>query len=242
MKFLSPSSERAALVSREPSVAPASAGGIRDLLRDTALFVANLTTGGTAENFDTLRRGCLTMIEQFDAALRHRRYPDDVREDAVMAQCALLDETALHCLSESDKVAWSTQPLQVQKFKQHDAGERVFDRLDFRMRERSPQVDLLECYAAILGLGFLGRYALEGKDKRQALIGELNALIERLRPDGEPSFIIDQAGRRFGDWLHRLSPWAIAGIACVIALVTWLAWHAALDAQLASVIPNAVKP
>jgi type VI secretion system protein ImpK len=241
MNMLTSSSARAPLVEQGAGVAASVATGIRDLLRDTALFVATLSTGGAAEDFATLRTRCKSMVADFGAALDRRNYPEDVREDAVKAQCALLDETALQHLSEQDKPLWSAQPLQVERFKQHDAGERVFERLEFRMRERSPQVDLLECYAAVLGLGFLGRYAIHGENERQTLIAELNALIERLQPQRERSLIIDQPGRRFGDWIRRASPWAIAGIGCVVALVTWFAWHVALDAQLAALIPNA-KP
>jgi len=242
MNMLSTSPAHPGLVEAGPGVAPATVSGIRDLLRDTALFVANLSTGGTVENFNALRTRCASMVADLSAALERRGYPEDVRDDAVKAQCALLDETALQHLSHEDKPLWSAQPLQVEKFKQHDGGERVFERLEFRMRERSPQVDLLECYAAILGLGFLGRYAVHGENERQALISELNALIGRLRPEGERALMIDQPGRRFGDWFRRISPWAIAGLGCVVALVTWVIWHIALDAQLAALIPHAVKP
>ncbi|BBU31710.1 membrane protein [Burkholderia sp. THE68] len=242
MNVLSSTTDRTPLVERAPGVASAHASGIRDLLRDTALFVANLSAGGAAENFTVLRARCTSMLADFDASLDRRGYPEDVREDALKAQCALLDETALQWLSAEDRPQWSAQPLQVETFRLHDAGERVFERLEQRMRERSPQVDLLECYAAILGLGFVGRYAVNGENQRQTLIAELNALIDRLRPEGERALISDRPGRRFGDWFQRVSPWAIAGIGCAVALVTWLIWHAALDVQLAALIPKAVKP
>ncbi|MFM0324469.1 type IVB secretion system protein IcmH/DotU [Caballeronia glebae] len=242
MNMLSTPSAHPRLVELAPGVTSSSLAGIRDLLRDTALFVVNLSTGGSAADFAALRTRCTSMIADLGAALDRRGYPQDVCEDALKAQCALLDETALHHLSDKDKPQWSAHPLQVEQFQQHDGGERVFDRLEFRMRERSPQVDLLECYAAILGLGFVGRYAVNGKSQRQALIDELNALIERLRPEGERSLVIDRPGRRFGNWVRRVSPWAIAGIACVVALAIWFIWHMALDVQLAALIPNAVKP
>ncbi|KXV16913.1 type IV secretion protein DotU [Caballeronia megalochromosomata] len=242
MNMLSRSSANPGLVEPATGAAPATVSGIRDLLRDTALFVVNLSTGGTAENFEALRKRCAAMVADLSDVLEHRGYPDDVCEDAVKAQCALLDETALLHLSDQDKPLWSAQPLQVEKFKQHDAGERVFERLELRMRERSPQVDLLECYAAILGLGFRGQYAVHRENERQALIAELNALIGRLRPEGERSLVIDQPGQRFGNWFRRVSPWAFAGIGCAVALVTWLVWHVALDVQLAALIPSAAKP
>ncbi|WP_250517443.1 DotU family type IV/VI secretion system protein [Caballeronia sp. INDeC2] len=242
MNMLSTSPAYPGLVEPSPGGASATLSGIRDLLRDTALFVANLSTGGTAEDFRALRTRCTSMVADLSAALERRGYPEDVRDDALKAQCALLDETALLHLSDQDKPKWSAQPLQVEKFKQHDGGERVFERLEFRMRERSPQVDLLECYAAILGLGFLGRYAVHGENERLALIAELNGLIARLRPEGERSLVIDQPGRPFGDWIRRVSPWAIAGLGCIVALVTWMIWHIALNVQLAALIPHAVKP
>ncbi|WP_250507847.1 type IVB secretion system protein IcmH/DotU [Caballeronia sp. GAFFF3] len=242
MNMLSTSSAHSSLVEPAPGVAPSVMTGIRDLLRDTALFVANLSTGGSSAEFASLRAHCKSMTDEFSAALHLRGYPDDVREDAVKAQCALLDETALHHLSDEEKPLWSAQPLQVERFKQHDGGERVFERLEFRMREHSPQVDLLECYAAILGRGFRGRYSGNGENQRLALIDELSALIARLRPESERSLVIDQPGRRFGNWIRRISPWAVAGIGCAVALVTWFIWHVTLDMQLAALIPNAVKP
>lgn len=242
MNMLSSSPAHALLVEETTSLAPSTVTGIRDLLRDTALFVSSLSTGGTAGHFPALRASCMSMVAEFSAALDHRGYTEDVRDDAVKAQCALLDETAMQRLPADDRPRWAAQPLQVEKFRQHDAGERVFERLEFRMRERSPQIDLLECYAAILGLGFLGRYAMYGENERRALIAELNALIRRLRPEVERPLVIEQSGQRFGDWLRRVSPWAIAGIGCAVAIVTWLAWHAALDAQLATLIPQTVKP
>ncbi|MFP3675368.1 DotU family type IV/VI secretion system protein, partial [Bacillus sp. SIMBA_031] len=58
------------------------------------------------------------------------------------------------------------QPLQVEQFGEHDAGKHVFDRLSERMREAPPNIELLECYATVLGLGFKGRYAREGELQR----------------------------------------------------------------------------
>jgi type VI secretion system protein ImpK len=119
MNMLSTSPAHPGLVEAGPGVAPATVSGIRDLLRDTALFVANLSTGGTVENFNALRTRCASMVADLSAALERRAYPEDVRDDAVKAQCALLDETALQHLSHEDKPLWSAQPLQVEKFKQH---------------------------------------------------------------------------------------------------------------------------
>ncbi|WP_084656628.1 DotU family type IV/VI secretion system protein [Pandoraea norimbergensis] len=112
-------------------------------------------------------------------------------------------------------------------------------REDFHRHLHSPSgsVDLLECYAVVLGLGFVGRYALRGETARRELMTALDTRIEALRPWDEPRFVIERGERRLSDWLYRASPWAIAGFACVAAALVWGVWTAALDAQLAEITP-----
>ncbi|WP_321859725.1 DotU family type IV/VI secretion system protein [Burkholderia cenocepacia] len=210
--------------------------GMRDLLRDTALLVTTLASGGQTQDAVALRARCKQLVEQFASALQHRGFPDDVRNEALVAQCGLLDEAALRHLPGESRSEWEREPLQVEQFNLHEAGERVFERLDSRMRELAPPVALLECYSAILGMGFVGRYARDGEATRIALIESLNARLETLRPTPDRPFIADRAGRRVSDWFYRLSPWAIAGLACVAATIVWSVWSAALDGQLAHVV------
>jgi type VI secretion system protein ImpK len=216
----------------------APGAGIRDLLRDTALQVTTLSQGGNVEAVSTLRTRCEQLMTAFSASLEQRGVPADVREDALNAQCGLLDETVLRHLPVKDKPEWDARPLQVERNGRHDAGDRVFDRLAERMREVPPNVDLLECYSAILGLDFMGRYAREGEAKRSALIASLDAQLEKLRPAHRRTFIADRPGWRLADWFYRISPWAIASLGCVIAAIVYLVWGHALDLQLANLLPT----
>lgn len=206
---------------------------MRALLRDTALEVSLLSQDATEHSSFELRKRCLQVVDDFDRALQAKQFPRDVREDAVYAQCGLLDETALRCLPEDERSKWDAQPLQVERFGNHDAGERVYDRIAVRMREIPPNVALLECYASVLGLGFLGRYAHDGEHRRAEL---LNLLNERSLVAGPQrgGFVIDSVSRSRVDWLRRLSPWTIAGIACVTAALTWFVLGHSLDVQLAN--------
>ncbi|WP_158906109.1 DotU family type IV/VI secretion system protein [Burkholderia sp. L27(2015)] len=206
---------------------------IRDLLRDTALLVTTLSQGNENASVTVLRQQCRQLMSEFSAALEQRGVAADVQEDALYAQCGLLDEAALRALPTEDKSRWDKHPLQVERNGRHDAGERVFERLTLRMRESLPNVDLLETYAAILGLGFLGRYAREGAEQRTSLIATLNAELEELRPTATRGFVIARSGRRLADWFYRLSPWAIAGLGCVAAALVYLIWNQALTLQLA---------
>ncbi|MEX3812717.1 DotU family type IV/VI secretion system protein [Paraburkholderia sp. BR13439] len=214
--------------------------GIRDLLRDTALLVTTLTPGGHVDHATDFRNRCGSLIANFSTALERRGYADEVRREALLAQCGLLDEVALRYLPAESRAAWELKPLQVELFNLHDAGERVFERLEARMREASPHVDLLECYAAILSLGFIGRFARDGEAGRTALTTSLHAQLEKLRPAPASTFIVDRPGRRLSDWFYRLSPWAIAGLACGAAAIVWLVWSTALDAQLAQLVQTKV--
>jgi type VI secretion system protein ImpK len=222
---------------------PAPPDTIRQLLRDTSLLATTLKASGVPENVTDLRRHCLQLMERFSAALERRGYPPDVREDALIAQCGLLDEIALRCLSGEDRASWAIKPLQVERFNLHDAGERVFERLAQRMRETPPRVDLLECYAVILGLGFAGRHARQGDAKLAELATALGAQLEALRPVSSHAFHADRPGRKLANWLYRRSSWAIAGLTCLALAVAWLGCDAALDARVARLLPaKVVRP
>lgn len=232
MTILSPSHGGPALMGIAPAVDHVN-GGIRDLLRDTALAVTSLAPGGTVKDAAAFRDRCRRLIGNFSEALTRRGYPEDVRQEAMLAQCGLLDETALRRFDDEARSGWGLKPLQVEQFRLHDAGERVIDCIEARLREASPNADLLECYAAILAMGFMGRYARDGEAKRAELVAALNSRLQELRPAiAQPPFIVDHAGRRLSDWFYRLSPWAIAGLACIAAVAVWAGWNVALDTQL----------
>jgi type VI secretion system protein ImpK len=212
---------------------------MRALLRDTALQVSLLKEGGTAGSVPKLRERCLQLVHAFDAALEARQVPRDVKQDAVDAQCGLLDEMAMTHLPVDDRPQWDACPLQVEHSGNHNAGEQVYERLAARMRETPSSIELLECYAAILGLGFRGRHARDGGEReRAALIKALNEQIARSRPAGPSTFIVDTAGGSRFDWLRHVSPWAVAGLACVAAGLIWFAWGQSLDAQLARLLAS----
>ncbi|MGC3023934.1 DotU family type IV/VI secretion system protein [Burkholderia sp. DN3021] len=240
-----------ALLAQEPSSGRSPRPSMRAQLRDTALLVTHLSNGGQVDSQENLRQQCVRLIAQFATALDAQGIAADIRDDAVLAQCGLIDEAALRYLPASDKGNWESRPLQVDRFGTHDAGTRIYERLEHWMREPAPNVELLECYAAVLGLGFRGRYAArsgpqpnanEGEAKRQALIAALVARIDQLRPTSRPGFVTDRSHTRLIDRLKRLSPWAIAGTACVIAMFVWFAWDRILDAELAQLVQKAKRP
>lgn len=219
---------------------PAAAPSIRRSLRDTALEVSLLAQRGEISDIASLRRHCLGLVANFEQDLDDQGLSAEVREDMLYAQCALLDEAVLTRLAPDDKAQWDAEPLQVIKFSDHDAGNKLFDRVERAMRDPEPDVDLLRGYATVLGLGFKGRYALGGETERRVLIAQLNALIEKHDPMEAPDFVVRSGGGgRLARFFARLSPWAIAGLAALVVLVLYLAFDASLDAELARLIAQA---
>ena len=251
MNAIVSSRHESALLAWEPSSGHSARPSMRALLRDTALLVSHLSNGGRVDNPESLRLQCMQLVAQFAAALDAQGVAADVRDDAAIALCGLIDEAALRHLPAADKANWEQTPLQVDRFSIHDAGTRIYERIEYRMRESAPNVDLLECYAAVLGLGFRGCYAArsrsstgahDGEAKRQALIAALATQIDQLRPAARPRFVVDRANVRLLDRLTHLSPWVIAGAACVIALCAWFTWDRMLDADLAQLVQKANQP
>ncbi len=212
---------------------------MRALLRDTALEVSLLLRGADPRSALQLRERCLQVVTDFDRALQAKGVPDAIREDAVYAQCGLLDEKALTYLPDDERSEWDAQPLQVERFGNHDAGQRIYERIAVRVLETPAQVGLLECYAAILGLGFLGRYASKDEPQRTELANLLNERILAARPR-RSGFVVDTTGGTRLDWLRRLSLLSSACVACVGAALIWILFAKSLDVQLSS-LPS-LKP
>jgi type VI secretion system protein ImpK len=242
MNSMTLSAEQLSLPDRSSKFVFAQTGGMSDLLRDTALVVATLRAGGRVVSLNAFRKRCLQLLDQFGEGLDRREFARDERDEALHAQCALLDETALRLLSSSDQDSWAARPLQVEKFGKHDLGESVFKRLNDRMRDQTLRIDLLECYATILGLGLTGRYAIEGEVKRQALLDELASLIARSRST-KPIPFISRRSERSLSWMKRASFWIIAGFCCLVAALVWIGCHFSIEAKLTPVLaPLTSKP
>jgi type VI secretion system protein ImpK len=220
-------------VSISPVTKRPASPGMRECLRETALYVSLLAQGGKFNAVGSLRERCLELVLEFEQTLDRCQVPVDVRDEAVYAQCALLDEVALSNLPPEERGEWEAHPLQVERFGNYDAGERVFEQLNARMQETPPNVELLQCYAAILGLGFRGRYVREGDAARKVLIMSLQSLLAKLQPVGDQSFIVDMTHTRM--WF-RLSPWAAAATACIAAVLVYVICSQSLDDQLARLL------
>lgn len=204
-------------------------------MRDTALTVTELADAAKPTvGFETFRAKCLEQVARLREEFSTLGLPVDVTDDAAYAQCALLDEVALGRLQGADRVAWEREPLQVLQFHSHNAGEALIARIERRLAEPQPVLPLLAVFHAVLGLGFQGRYALEGASARSALMRAVDERLDRAgwRESAGPVLV---TGGRTPRW-HNLSPLAWVAIACVGSILAYLAldrWLAASIARLA---------
>ncbi|WP_081069651.1 DotU/TssL family secretion system protein [Burkholderia stagnalis] len=197
-------------------------------LRDTALTVASLRCGLAPQSFDSLRKTCSQQITRLREEMISAGHPHDVVEDAVYAQCALLDESALRNLTGDDRDAWEREPLQIGEFQRHDAGDEVISRIERRLAEPRPVLPLLAIFRAVLSLGFTGKLALSGQDAHAMLLRTIDERLGGSLGASDPLIVKSDATHR----PRRLS----ALIWLVLSVVATGALYLALDGWLSGSI------
>lgn len=201
-------------------------------LRDTAQTIIELS-GKRPPSLHELRKQCENQVVRLREELLRRGQPHDVIDDAVYAQCALLDETALRQLSGTDRDTWEREPLQLSIFGRNDAGEELLRRIGQRLREPKPVIPLLGIFAAVLALGFKGRFAVNEEEARTKLIRSIDERLERpvggAPPNRSDPIVVNPSRRR----RRPLSPvtWVLA--ACIAAGLVWFAIDRWLLASIA---------
>ncbi|MDR5753054.1 DotU/TssL family secretion system protein [Caballeronia sp. LZ024] len=211
-------------------------------LRDTARTIVKLRSDNPP-SVETLRGDCDAQLAGLSDELQRRGQPRDVIDDALYAQCALLDEAALKGLSADARDAWEREPLQVRAFGRNDAGEELLRRITQRLREPKPVLPLLAIFAAVLELGFTGRFAVKAGDARATLVREIDERLARaargntsrdaLRdaPDASGPVVVNPSRAR----RRPLSPLAWVLFACVAAGLAWFAIDRWLLASIAGI-------
>ncbi len=81
-------------------------------------------------------------------------------DDGLFAIAALLDEMAM--TMPDLRPVWASHPLQATRWMTNNAGVELFQRLE---RVKQGPKTILATYVAVLGMGFMGRFALPGVDR-----------------------------------------------------------------------------
>jgi type VI secretion system protein ImpK len=201
--------------------------------RDTAATVADLSNRGKPVDVAEFRQKCDEQHEALRRELTSAGHLPDVVRDALYAQCALLDEAALGRLEGADRDGWEHEPLQVRKFQSNDAGVELISLIERRLAEPKPRVMLLCLFSAVLGLGFKGRFTLNGTDARMALMRDLDQRLGHgIDRDTTGTVVVspNPARARIG----ALSPLGVIVAGCVVSGLVYLALGQWLGASIAS--------
>jgi type VI secretion system protein ImpK len=195
-------------------------------LRDTARTVVALRSENPP-SLEDLRTDADAQIAGLSEDLQRRGHPRDVIDDALYAQCALIDEAALGGLKGNARDIWEREPLQVRVFSRNDAGEELLRRIAQRLHEATPVLPLLSIFSAVLRLGFMGRYAVNEAEAHAELLRSIDERLAHARGGSTDRSALDLSGpvvvnpsRR-----HRRAPSLLAWvlIASIGAGLIWLA-------------------
>jgi type VI secretion system protein ImpK len=110
--------------------------------------------------FDAVQQRLLETFES-QATRIGNRLPDHERkvfEEIRYVMIAMADEVFSY-LEWGGQSAWVDQPLEVLIFRTREAGERIFNRIEKILADRSAPTQLVTVYMTALALGFRGRYA-----------------------------------------------------------------------------------
>jgi type VI secretion system protein ImpK len=157
------------------------------------------------------------MFEEADRRGIARQYSRDTLNEARYAVVAFLDEMILQSGWEQ-KSQWAASPLQYHYFQTQVAGEEFFRRLKDLRQAHPVNADLLEVFQVCLGLGFEGKYKLEGREKVKDLTHDLLREIEEIRGDLPPLSPHGERNEVVLDMVKQEMPaWVI--LACSAAIV-----------------------
>jgi type VI secretion system protein ImpK len=207
--------------------------------RDTALTVASLADDAAPISFAPFRGKCQAQVEALRRELASAGHSPDVIRDATYAQCALLDEAALLRLKGADRDAWETEPLQIKEFHTNDAGNELIGLIRRRLAEPRPKLVLLTLFSAVLGLGFKGKFAINGADGRLELMRALDQETGQSAPKDTSGTVLLTQGvvRQWNALNARMSSLGCVVLGVVIAglVYLWLSqWLAASIARMSA--------
>jgi type VI secretion system protein ImpK len=156
--------------------------------------------------------------------------PDDVYR-AKFAFCALVDEIVLASqLRIRDE--WERNPLQLEMFGEHMAGEKFFDALEKLRREGARGVQVLEVFHMCLLLGFQGHYVREGVEKLSWLTSRLGDEIVHLHGKRAPFAPNWEPPDRIVHKLRSEMPlWAMGSAFALLALLAFIGLRSQLNRE-----------
>jgi len=146
-------------------------------------LILRLKAGIVAPSND-LRPQIVSMLEDFERRAERYRFSSKIIQVSKFALASFVDETVLSS-NFNLKEEWEKNPLQLEYFGEHLAGNKFFEKLAAMIKQVDVTADAVEIYYVCMLLGFKGRYAVYEKDKLLSIMQETaNALVKagKIRP------------------------------------------------------------
>jgi type VI secretion system protein ImpK len=206
------------------------------ILQLTAVFYTGDRGKSLPEDYQTNLTNTITALERRALA---KQIPSLKLQHIKYAMVAFIDEAVLNS-AWSFRTTWMGNPLQLQYFGEHTAGEGFFKHLTELRQAGTQFLDVLEIYYLCLQLGFQGMYRVQGLEKLFSLHVDLCSQIETARgpidpylaPQGLPQQnIVAKVGR-------KLPFWIIASSTGVLLFCIYLGYSIAINHQAHKVLQN----
>lgn len=146
-------------------------------------LILRLKAGIVAPSND-LRPKIASMLEDFERRAERYRFSSKIIQVSKFALASFVDETVLSN-NFNLKEEWEKNPLQLEYFGEHLAGNKFFEKLAAMIKQVDVTADAVEIYYVCMLLGFKGRYAVYEKERLLQIMQETaNALVKagKIRP------------------------------------------------------------
>jgi len=199
----------------------AFAGPVLDL-------ILRLKAGIVAPSND-LRPKIAALLTDFENRAERYRFSSKITQVAKFALASFVDETMLSS-NFNLKEQWEKNPLQLEYFGEHLAGNKFFEKLSAMLKQVDVTADAVEIYYVCMLLGFKGRYAVYEKDRLLSIMQETaNALVRagKIRPvELSPHWMADDQPeppkpRKMPTWA-KISALGGLGLGFIVYLVMFL--------------------
>jgi type VI secretion system protein ImpK len=192
-------------------------------------LILRLKAGIVAPSYD-LRPKIASLLTDFENRAERYRFSSKITQVAKFALASFVDETVLSN-NFNLKDEWEKNPLQLEYFGEHLAGNKFFEKLSAMLKQIDVTADAVEIYYVCMLLGFKGRYAVYEKDKLLQIMQETaNALVKagKIRPvELSPHWLANDQPeppkpRKMPTWA-KIGALGGLGFAFIIYLVMFLA-------------------
>jgi type VI secretion system protein ImpK len=191
-------------------------------------LILRLKAGIVAPSND-LRPKIAALLTDFENRAERYRFSSKITQVAKFALASFVDETMLSS-NFNLKEEWEKNPLQLEYFGEHLAGNKFFEKLAAMLKQIDVTADAVEIYYVCMLLGFKGRYAVYEKDKLLSIMQETaNALVRagKIRPvELSPHWLANDQPeppkpRKMPTWA-KIGALGGLGFAFIVYMVMWV--------------------